>query len=66
MSKQKPIEIIEAVFQGAEAHGAESEAGHQVGDLEAALRAAWKLMTKRQRLKLMDAPEVAAIVEWLD
>lgn len=54
------MELVEKVFELADEHGQESEAGMQIGDLEEALRIAWKVMTPVQRCQAYE--EIRATV----
>lgn len=47
--------LVEKIIQAAKTHGDESEPDHEVGDLQDALREAWKRMTPEQRSDTMTA-----------
>lgn len=52
MAKKKvdpTAKLLKEILDSAEAHGSESEAEHEVGDLQDALIAAWAVMTPAQR-----------------
>lgn len=42
-------DLVEKIIEAAEQHGRDSEPEHEVGDLQDALREAWKRMTPAQR-----------------
>jgi len=44
---------IETIIAAAEAHGAEGEPDHEVGDLQAALRLCWSSMTFAARSRVL-------------
>lgn len=63
-----PIErsnsLIEVVIDGCQGHGRESDPDHEVGDLQIALRLAWRLMSAQQRRAYMTDPEIVEIMGW--
>lgn len=54
---------IEDVIEAAQRHGVDSDPGHEVGDLQNVLRAAWELMTEEQRLLLITSNTVQIVLE---
>lgn len=61
----KPVEmpdptadLVEKIVHAAERHGLESEPDHEVGDLQDALREAWKRMTPEARSDTITALEL--------
>lgn len=54
---------LELILSAAKAHGENSEPDHEVGDLQAALRCAWGLMTPGQRAALLRDGTVAEQLE---
>lgn len=56
---ENTVKGIELLLAAAQAHGENSgDMEHQVGDLEGIARVAWEIMTPRQRLALLNHPEV--------
>jgi hypothetical protein len=53
---------VEFYIGAAQKHGEDSEPGHEVGDLQAFLRAAWKLLTPEQRVAFSKCAEVGATI----
>lgn len=53
---------IQRVLNAARQHGENDEPGHEVGDLQDVLRAAWSLMTLEQRNQLMAAAETVDVL----
>lgn len=47
-------EGYQTILNAAQAHGMESEPDHEVGDLQDALIAAWKLLSSEQRVALVN------------
>lgn len=56
--------IAEGYIAAAAAHGIASEPGHEVGDLQAMLRAALAIMTTRQRVRWAETLEVSEVLAW--
>lgn len=55
---------LEVLFDAADAHAvAAGEPDHVVGDLQEILRAAWRIMTPRQRAVLFKRPELVNLAE---
>lgn len=54
---------LDLILSAAKAHGENSEPDHEVGDLQAVLRAAWEIMTPGQRAALLSDPRVAEQLE---
>jgi hypothetical protein len=55
---------VEAIIEAAARHGSESEAGHEVGDLQAAVRAAGEAMRPDTRRRFLAGDAVRATLEW--
>lgn len=51
-------DLVERIVEAATLHGEESEPDHEVGDLQTALREAWKRMTPAQRSDTITALEL--------
>jgi hypothetical protein len=63
-TRKRSIPDLEELFQAADAHaGAAGDADHAVGDLQAILRAAWRILTPAQRLVLFAEPELQELSE---
>lgn len=53
------------IFAAARKHGVESdEPDHEVGDLQGVILAAWSLMDREQRSKLVDHYLVTEVLSW--
>jgi hypothetical protein len=63
--KDKAMDLdapLEKLLQAADNHGEDDEPGHTVGDLQGLLRAAWRLMTIDQKLRLLQSDEAEELV----
>jgi hypothetical protein len=55
---------LEELFRAADAHAATAgDPDHAVGDLQEILRAAWRVLTPKQRAELFAQPELVALAE---
>lgn len=54
---------VDLIIEAAEAHGTNTEAEHEVGDLQNAMRAAWTIMNPSQRVGLLRSVGIAALLE---
>lgn len=54
---------VNLILEAAEAHGTNTEAVHEVGDLQNALRAAWAIMNPAQRVGLLRSSFMAELLE---
>lgn len=59
---RQPVDLLDSLLAGAAAHGKQSEPGHEVGDLQTLLEAAWARLTEEQRAAI--AAEHDEIAEW--
>jgi hypothetical protein len=55
---------IQSVLDAAYAHGAESDPDHEVGDLQSALRAAWRYMSTSQKNEFLQDDDVVEVLSW--
>ena len=55
---------VEDVIRTARQHGQDSDPGHEVGDLQTALRVAWSVMTPASRRKFLADQCVTEILTW--
>ena len=53
---------IERLLEAAAQHGRDSEADHEIGDLQAFLRLAWEIMTEAQCDRLMAQAEAQGLI----
>lgn len=60
-----PKPDIEDVIRAAAAHGEDSEADMEVGDLQEALRAAWRCMDSGARSRFIASAEVNNVLEFM-
>ena len=59
IKRARKMPDLEELFQAADAHVAEAgDLDHAVGDLQAILRAAWRLLAPTQRRALFAEPEL--------
>jgi hypothetical protein len=58
------IELLEKLLVAAKAHGEESDAEHEVGDLQAVLASCWSRLTEAQRREVCDE-HGELLEEWL-
>ncbi|MBI4951258.1 MAG: hypothetical protein HY908_04440 [Myxococcales bacterium] len=58
-------DLLEKLLDAAEAHGADSEPDHEVGDLQGILRSCWKLMTAAQRREVYRGEHAELLGEWI-
>ena len=58
--------FVEGIIRGAEIHGEASDAEMEIGDLQQALRAAWKFVPRERRPEFARLPQVESILEWLE
>lgn len=61
-----PDLVAEGYIAAATVHGIASEPAHEVGDLQAMLRAALAIMTTKQRVAWAETAEVAEVLAWAD
>ena len=54
---------VERLIDAADQHGVDSEPAHEVGDLQAYLRAAWSVMTQSQKTAVFLLPSVQETYE---
>jgi hypothetical protein len=53
---------VSVLLVGAHNHGAESDPMHEIGDLQDVVRAAWAILTRAQRAKLLE--ECEEVLQW--
>lgn len=62
-SATEPLLSVDNIMAAASAHAESGEPDHEVGDLQSVLRAAWELMTLKQRQQLCEHASVKAVFE---
>ena len=58
-------DMLDKLLAAAEAHGKESDADHEVGDLQGVLRSCWKRLTPKQQLEVYQEHE-EIVAGWLE
>lgn len=53
---ERDLSDIETYIEAARQHGEDDDPGHEVGDLQDMLRAAWELMAPEQKQALIRSP----------
>lgn len=59
-----PDLLAEGYIAAAAVHGLASDPRHEIGDLQAMLRAALGLMTTKQRVRWAETQAVSEVLEW--
>lgn len=63
-TRKRRIPDLDELFEAADAHAAAAgDADHAVGDLQAILRAAWRILSPAQRRDLFAEPELQELSE---
>jgi hypothetical protein len=57
---------IETVLDAAQRHGRDDDPDHEIGDLQDAFRAAWKLMSEAERTEFAGSDAVTGLLELTD
>ena len=58
------MRLLDRLLAAAAAHGRESDADHEVGDLEAILRSCWERLTTEQQRAVYEEHD-GIVAEWL-
>lgn len=65
MRARMTTDLLNQLLAAAEAHGAESEPDHEVGDLQQVLYSCWKRLTPEQQLEVFDEHK-DMVAAWLE